>query len=240
LGDSCAGEDTGSVRGKLGKVLFSGDEVEKKVANLSGGEAARLIFARLDAEQPNVLVLDEPTNHLDLEAIEALVTALRAFDGTMIFVSHDRWFVSELASRVAEITTGGINDYQGSYEEYLAACGDDHLDVDRIALRPRRRKGRSKRQQARSDTDVKAAERRRRDLELRREVITVAIEQAEARSSDIDGRFCEPGFFDLTPEATVRAMQREQRGLRSEIDELMAEWELIETELEETAGNTLS
>ena len=100
-------------------MLFSGDEVEKKLASLSGGEAARLIFARLSVEQPNVLVLDEPTNHLDLEAIEALVAGLEAYDGTLIFVSHDRWFVSQLATRVFEITERGINDFPGTYDEYL-------------------------------------------------------------------------------------------------------------------------
>jgi len=237
LGDSCAGETTGSVRGRLGKVLFSGDEVEKKVAKLSGGEAARLIFARLDVEQPNVLVLDEPTNHLDLEAIEALVTALRNYEGTMIFVSHDRWFVSELASRVVEITADGINDYHGSYEEYLAACGDDHLDADRVALRGRRRKGLSKREQTRPDADARAAERRRRDLELRREVITASIEELETRISDIDAKFCEAGFFDRTAEDKVRAMQGEQGMLRNQLESLMAEWERIETELERCEDN---
>jgi ATPase subunit of ABC transporter with duplicated ATPase domains len=77
------------------------------------------VFSRLILERPNVLVLDEPTNHLDLESIEALVAGLQAYEGTLVLVSHDRWFVSQLATRVVEITPDGIRDYQGTYEEYV-------------------------------------------------------------------------------------------------------------------------
>jgi ATPase subunit of ABC transporter with duplicated ATPase domains len=130
LGDHCAGESIGFVRSQLARVLFTKDDAEKRVANLSGGEAARLIFARLHVEHPNVLVLDEPTNHLDLEGIEALADGLSRYDGTTIFVSHDRWLVSRLATRVVEIRPDGIEDFPGTYDDYLAACGDDHLDAD--------------------------------------------------------------------------------------------------------------
>src|SRR6185369_16223057 len=115
--------ETAYVRGQLGRVLFSGDDVQKKVRALSGGEAARLVFCRIMVEKPNVLVLDEPTNHLDLESIGALVDALRAFeDGTVVFVSHDRAFVSALATRVLEVTADGVRDFPGTYDEFLASC----------------------------------------------------------------------------------------------------------------------
>ncbi len=234
LGDVCIGQTTGFVRGELGKVLFSGDEAEKKVANISGGEAARLVFARLSVEHPNVLVLDEPTNHLDLEAIEALVAALKRYDGTLIFVSHDRWFVSQLATRIIEITNSGINDYSGTYDEYLASCGDDHLDADQVVLRKRRERKGSSRKPSSVDSDSKAAERSRRDLALRRDVITAGIEQAENRISQIDAQFCQTGFFDTTTEDVVQSLQSEQKALRTEVEQLMAEWERIESELEET------
>ncbi len=129
------------LRGALGLVLFSGDDAEKPVTALSGGEATRLVFARLALERPNVLVLDEPTNHLDLEAIEALVEGLEAYDGTLILVSHDRWFVSRLADRIIEITADGIRDYPGTYEEYVHSLGDDHLDADVALQRARTGKG---------------------------------------------------------------------------------------------------
>jgi ATPase subunit of ABC transporter with duplicated ATPase domains len=132
LWEASPGETIGAIRGHLGNVLFSGDDVEKPVRALSGGERARLLFARLAMTGPNVLVLDEPTNHLDIEAIEALVEALREYDGTLVFVSHDRWFVSHLATRILEITPQGLNDFKGTYEDYLARLGDDHLDADAV------------------------------------------------------------------------------------------------------------
>jgi ATPase subunit of ABC transporter with duplicated ATPase domains len=127
ISESAPSATPGTVRAELGRVLFSGDDVEKRLEALSGGEAARLVFCRLALERPNVLVLDEPTNHLDLESIEALVDALQGYDGTLVFVSHDRWFVSHLATRIVEIRADGIRDYQGTWDEYLARCGDDHL-----------------------------------------------------------------------------------------------------------------
>ena len=121
-------KSNGFVRGKLAEVLFSRDDVEKKVAALSGGECSRLVMARLGVLQPNVLILDEPTNHLDFEGIGALAKGLAEFDGSIIFVSHNRWFVEQLATRIVEIRPDGLDDYRGTYREYLDHCGDDHLD----------------------------------------------------------------------------------------------------------------
>ncbi len=146
LWNDCPGESIGFVRNRLAQVLFQKDEVAKKVSNLSGGEAARLIFARLCVTEPNVMVLDEPTNHLDLEGIESLAEALGRYDGTLIFVSHDRWLVSRLATRILEIRPDGMQDFAGSYDEYLERCGDDHLDVDAVARRARREKREAKAQ----------------------------------------------------------------------------------------------
>ena len=147
LWNFCPARDRGFVRAHLGLMLFSGDDGEKKLSALSGGEAARLMFARLALEQPNVLVLDEPTNHLDLESIEALVAALQNYEGTLILVSHDRWFVSQLATRVVEIGRGGIRDYHGTYQEYVHACGDDHLDADEVVLKARREEKQGKKRE---------------------------------------------------------------------------------------------
>ena len=135
LWTSCGDQNQGFVRGKLAEVLFSKDDVFKKIGNLSGGEAARLVFCGLGVNKPNVLILDEPTNHLDIEGIEALAQGLEAYDGTIVFVSHDRWFVSRLANRILEITPEGIEDFRGSYGEYLQKCGDDHLDTQAVVER---------------------------------------------------------------------------------------------------------
>ena len=140
LAQFCPAQGIGFVKGHLAAVLFSGDESKKKLEALSGGEAARLMFARQAVEKPNVLILDEPTNHLDLEAIEALVSAITDYDGTLIFVSHDRWFVNELATRIIEITPEGVHDFSGSYDEYLARAGEDHLDAQEVLRRARESK----------------------------------------------------------------------------------------------------
>jgi ATPase subunit of ABC transporter with duplicated ATPase domains len=111
------------VRGTLGRLLFSSDEIGKSVDVISGGEQGRMLFGRLMLQEPNILLMDEPTNHLDMESIEALNNGLEQYPGTLIFVSHDREFVSSLATRILEMTPDGIIDFKGSYEEYLASQG---------------------------------------------------------------------------------------------------------------------
>jgi ATPase subunit of ABC transporter with duplicated ATPase domains len=113
--------DEGSeiLRGYLGRMLFSGDEALKQTESLSGGESARLIMAKLMLEQNNFLILDEPTNHLDIEAVSALSQAIKAFTGTVIFVSHDRDLISTAATRILAFKPDGIDDYAGPYDEYL-------------------------------------------------------------------------------------------------------------------------
>lgn len=112
-------DDDQVIRGTLGRLLFSQDEIHKSVKVLSGGEQGRMLFGKLMLQKANVMILDEPTNHLDMESIESLNTALENYPGTLIFVSHDREFVSSLATRIIELKPEGIVDFQGNYEEYL-------------------------------------------------------------------------------------------------------------------------
>jgi len=114
-------DDEQSIRGTLGRLLFSTDDINKKVSVISGGEQGRMLFGKLMLERDNILLMDEPTNHLDMESIESLNLALDNFPGTLFFVSHDREFVSSLATRVIEMTPKGIVDFRGTYEEYLAS-----------------------------------------------------------------------------------------------------------------------
>ena len=109
------------VRGMLGRLLFTDDDANKKARNCSGGEKNRLLFGKLMMQDINVLVMDEPTNHMDLEAIDALNNALKDYQGTLIFVSHDREFVSSLATRIIDIKDTKVIDFQGTYNEYLAS-----------------------------------------------------------------------------------------------------------------------
>jgi ATPase subunit of ABC transporter with duplicated ATPase domains len=112
-------DDDQAIRGTLGRLLFSSDDINKPVKVLSGGEQGRMLFGKLILQKNNIMVLDEPTNHLDMESIESLNTALENYPGTLIFVSHDREFVSSLATRIIELTPQGIVDFNGNYEDYL-------------------------------------------------------------------------------------------------------------------------
>jgi ATPase subunit of ABC transporter with duplicated ATPase domains len=111
------------VRGTLGRMLFSNDEILKSVKVISGGEQGRMLFGKLILQKPNVLIMDEPTNHLDMESIEALNLALENYPGTLIFVSHDREFVSSLATRIIELSPSGVIDFSGTYDDYLRSQG---------------------------------------------------------------------------------------------------------------------
>jgi ATPase subunit of ABC transporter with duplicated ATPase domains len=112
------------IRGTLGRLLFSGDDVKKPVRVISGGEQGRMLFGKLMLLRPNVLLMDEPTNHLDMESIESLNNGLDAFTGTLIFVSHDRQFVSSLANKIIELKLDGSHVvYEGGYEDYLSSQG---------------------------------------------------------------------------------------------------------------------
>jgi ATPase subunit of ABC transporter with duplicated ATPase domains len=125
-----------TIRGILGRMLFQGDQALKAVESLSGGESARLLLCKLLLLQHNVLILDEPTNHLDIESIEGVLDGLKLFKGTVVVVSHDRHFVSELSNRVIELMPGTakdgapctvVTDFSGSYEEYLERSGREHM-----------------------------------------------------------------------------------------------------------------
>ena len=120
------GQDTDDdqvIRGILGRLLFSRDDSQKSVKVLSGGEMGRMVYGKLMLQKPNILFMDEPTNHMDMESIESLNMALDIYEGTLVFVSHDREFVSSLATRIIEIKQDGVVDFKGTYEEYLASQG---------------------------------------------------------------------------------------------------------------------
>ncbi len=112
-------DDDQAIRGTLGRLLFTADDINKSVKVISGGEQGRMLFGKLILQKNNIMVMDEPTNHLDMESIESLNTALEDYPGTLIFVSHDREFVSSLATRIIELTPNGIVDFNGNYEDYL-------------------------------------------------------------------------------------------------------------------------
>ncbi|AWB67976.1 ABC-F family ATPase [Saccharobesus litoralis] len=117
------GDDDQVIRGTLGRLLFSQDDIKKNVGVLSGGEKGRMLYGKLMLQRPNILLMDEPTNHMDMESIESLNLALENYEGTLVFVSHDREFVSSIATRIIELTPTGIVDFNGTYDEYLKSQG---------------------------------------------------------------------------------------------------------------------
>ncbi len=237
----CPAESPTFVRGQLGRVLFSGPDVDKAVGLLSGGEAARLVFALLAVQKPNVLVLDEPTNHLDLEAIQALVEAVKAYAGTVVFVSHDRWFVSELATRVVEITSQGPRDFKGTYAEYLAKLGDDHLDGDAVASKARAERKSDPAPKGGGGTWEEQKKRRNRAAQLPklRDKLLAEIERCEARKAEITGIYADPSFFQRATRDEIDALVAEQEALAPKIERLVGEWEAVEREIEldQSAGS---
>jgi len=235
LWNFCAGRDRGFVRGQMGLMLFTKDDGEKKVSALSGGEAARLIFSRIALEEPNVLILDEPTNHLDLESIEALVAELECFEGTLVFVSHDRWFVSRLATRVVEIKPDEVTDYPGTYEEYVHHSGDDHLDVDRVVLKARREK---RKKIKKMDVSVVNSAKEIRRAESDRDLLTDHIASAEQRAADIDEILAAPGFYERAASDEIAVLGNERGELKEQIERGLDEWAKLESEIERLRDST--
>jgi ATPase subunit of ABC transporter with duplicated ATPase domains len=185
----------GQIRNLLGRMLFSGDDVKNKLTILSGGEATRLIFAKLMLEPSNVLLLDEPTNHLDLEAIDMLTEALAKYTGTLILVSHNRYFVSRVATRILEVKPEGFLDYKGTYAEYLEKYGTDHLSRDvslkeRTVLSQQTEAAKSEKQAEKQNTSAltgkeayeaqKALKRKRQQLEKKLPGLEKACQNLEA------------------------------------------------------------
>ncbi len=227
--DPESGSDVATVRGALGAVLLGGDEAEKRCSTLSGGEAARLLLAGLMVRRPNLMILDEPTNHLDLEGRDALMRALRAYDGTLLFVSHDRHFVSSVGSRVLAIAPGGIvEDFSGTYEEYLERRGADYLAGEGSPRGGTARRARGAPSRERERARVSAASRLARDVEGHE----LRVVDLERQLEELERRFLSPGYYESTPRHQVDADTRLQRELRSRLGEAIEEWERLSTELE--------
>ncbi len=159
--------------------------------------------------------------------------SLQGYEGTLILVSHDRWFVSQLATRVVEIRSDGIRDFAGTYDEYVHACGDDHLDADEVALRARREKApdRAPARPSARTTPVAGGKPGTRQLEHQRDAITDRISGVETGIAGIETRFADPTFYQATPHAEIRDLEDQLGRLRLELEALMREWEALEEQL---------
>jgi len=214
------------LRDLLGAFLFSGDDIHKKVAVLSGGERNRLALARMLLKPANLLLMDEPTNHLDLFSKEVLLDALKSFAGTVVFVSHDRHFIDGLASRVVEVEGGKITSYHGDYEYYLAKkseIADTAEQVSSPTPDPRSPVPASKedRQQQREADKQRQREAQRRTRRLAE--LEAAIEREEGLLAALETRMADPAFF-ADPEQARRGGD-EHAALTARIALLYGEWE---------------
>jgi ATP-binding cassette subfamily F protein 3 len=217
------------VRDILGSFLFSGDDVHKPVKVLSGGERNRLALALLLLRPANLLLLDEPTNHLDLQSKEVLLASLRSFPGTLVFVSHDRYFVDALATRVLEVAGGGVTSHLGNYEDFLrakAAAGDDSHSVLRVEQAADEIPAGD--DQAASENQLSYAERkelkrqeRRRQKDLAE--IELGIEAKEQELAELEATMADPSLYQ-DPDRWREISDRHAR-VKSEVETLYRQWE---------------
>lgn len=235
-------ESIGVIRGTLGNLLFSGDDVHKSTSALSGGEAARLVLAKLVLLKGNVLILDEPTNHLDMESIEALVDALVEFDGTVLLVSHNRYVVEKVATKILEITPEGYDLFEDDYHAFMEKVGVDHLAYQ-VDLAAKEKEKKEKRKEKRENTDKKArkeAQNRKRafkaeaaDLLKQSKTLEEEIADVEEKLEAINDLFYDPTFFSKSNPEEVRKKNEEKKDLETRLEEKMAAWEDVSLAIEE-------
>jgi len=225
-------EDQPRLRSHLGAFLFPGDDVQKKVSVLSGGEKARLALAKLLLRPSNVLVLDEPTNHLDVSACEVLESALVAYTGTLVLISHDRAFLNAVATRVVEVRHGVLREFPGNYDDYLrrasgaegSGAGGRPVERDpaRVALADQERE--------RARAARREAERARR----RFAALEAEIAEREGALEALTFRLADPELWRDAEQA--RRLSADRDALRATLDGLYPEWERLAVLLEPSAG----
>jgi ATP-binding cassette subfamily F protein 3 len=230
-------ETIGFVRSLCGTFLFSGTDVEKKVGILSGGERARVALAKILASPGNFLVMDEPTNHLDLLSSEILIDALKEFTGTLLFVSHNQSFVSQLATRIWDINEGNLFDYPGTlseYEDHLARAEGEGVPSTSPPL-PRDEKDKpTKHIDKKMMRKQKAEERRRiqetlKPIEKKVHDIENRLHRMEAKKKELEVRLADPETF--RDKKTSLPLLNEYGDVKRKVDELFARWEYQQDQL---------
>ena len=216
------------IRNRLGAFLFSGDDVKKSVSMLSGGEKARLLLAKLSMENNNFLILDEPTNHLDIDSKEVLENALIDFDGTLLFVSHDRYFINRVATKVMEISEDGATIYLGDYDYYL----EKKAELEELArLEAEENQGPEETQVASAGASdyqaQKASQKEIRKLSRRIEQIENELETVEERLGKIS-----IAMLETNDVMELSDLQKELDDLSVNQEALMEEWSDLSEQLE--------
>jgi ATP-binding cassette, subfamily F, member 3 len=209
------------IRTILGNFLFSGDDVLKPVSALSGGEKARLALAKLMLERSNFLILDEPTNHLDLDSKEVLENALIDYPGTLLFVSHDRYFINRIATKVIELNKAGCNEYLGDYDYFLEKKQEmlEIAELEKKAQVDNETSTDTVKSTFQKDKESKKLDRQRK---RRLEEIENRIEELEGKIGENETLLCNPEIYQDHERVLTINQQNEQ--VRSELDSLLEEW----------------
>jgi ATP-binding cassette, subfamily F, member 3 len=230
---AATGDNIGRVRGLLGAFLFSGDDVDKHISVLSGGEKSRLALCRMLLQPANLLLLDEPTNHLDIESRDVLEDALSGFEGTVCFVSHDRHFINEIATRVVHVEHAALVDYPGDYEYYhhrreveaAAAVAEAVAQDDAEAS------GNSKKDRRREQAEA----RKRRaallgDLPQQLATVEARVEKLEADREVLQTRMADPALYEDGEKA--RKVAAQDTAIAARLEALYERWEALGAEIE--------
>ncbi|QRG68174.1 ABC-F family ATP-binding cassette domain-containing protein [Brevibacillus choshinensis] len=216
------------VRTLLGNFLFSGDDVQKRISDLSGGERARVSLAKLMLKQANFLIFDEPTNHLDIYSKEVLENALYDYPGTILFVSHDRYFLNKIASRVLELSPNGVTNYLGNYDYYVEKKQELAEMAAELAAGPTKKQGAAPQPEKTSYELDKEAKRRERQRVRRLEEIEATIQKREADIVKWEEELCLPEIYS----DHVQAKERNDliSAARLELEQLYDEWSTLSEE----------
>lgn len=222
------------IRTVLGNFLFSGDDVLKSVMDLSGGEKSRLSLAKLMMQKSNVLILDEPTNHLDLDSKEVLENALIDYPGTLLFVSHDRYFINRMATRVIELSSSSLRSYLGDYDYYLEKKEEEEayrLIAEEEGNARHTSAGKEQAPSSGTKTDFKQQKEMQkfeRQRQRRIEELEALIENQELKVQAIEDELCKPEIFQDHEQSAELNSQLEQ--LHASLESSMEEWEALQEE----------
>ncbi|WP_072152793.1 ABC-F family ATP-binding cassette domain-containing protein [Weissella viridescens] len=218
------------VRSILGSFMFSGESVDKKVLALSGGERARLLLTKLSMEQANFLILDEPTNHLDIDSREVLETALNEYNGTIFFVSHDRYFINEVASEIVELTPTGTNFFDGDYDYYLekrvdpATLAEVEAEAKTVAVKPEDTP-------KSSSLDHKARQKELRKLQRALDDVENQMAQQEDAKAAVSEQLNDPDIGTDIPKLTD--LSNQAQAIEDKLAELEERWTDLSYQIEE-------
>lgn len=223
------------IRTVLGNFLFSGEDVLKKVSALSGGEKARVALAKLMLLEANMLILDEPTNHLDLFSKEVLESALIDYEGTLLFISHDRYFLNKMAERIVELHPQGVEHFLGNYDDYTAK----KLELEELSKEALEAAGGkvSKQENAAETVDKtgvnsfeadKQAKREERNRQRRIAALEEQIQQLESEIAGLDAEMAKPEVYQ--DYMALQQHQQEQESKKKQLEEVFAEWETLASE----------